>query len=423
MKYIYLLIGGLMLSFSMSFAQQVEQVSMGPSYAQTAFYTFSTDSAINYDHTMWDLSFVVTSRGSSVFYNEAVSRGGNHLELFLASGSDFASIDTAGMTLIYNPEISWSDGAFNAVKDDSDPFDIGWGTYSPTSNTVSSSRFFVLKMRDATYKKIEIQSLASGIYSFRHADLDGGNEVSQTVDKANYTGKSRAYYSIVNDTLMDLEPPVWDLMFTRYWTPLDDGTGTGNLLDYMVTGILTNAGVEVAQADGIDPMTVNYMDYDTSYSTVLTTIGHDWKEFDLGTFAWSIPSDRVYFVKNAQLELWKVQFIDFEGSSTGVSTFEQTFLTNVTSIGDEFENLESYEIFPNPVNGDNFNLAFEISQPSPQGQLIMRNQLGQLIFTQNISIQQGLNVREISSRDLSSGVYFISLQVGNDLITKKLLVN
>jgi len=412
----------LFLIGTLSSNAQIEQVSLGPGYAQTVFYTLSTDTSISYAHTDWDIAFAVTNREASVFVNEAVASSRSaplpEVELYLATAADFASVDTTGMTRIYNPEISWAAGAFNIVNDESNPFDLGWGLYNSTSNTVNTLRYFVLKLRSGVYKKLEIQSLAGGVYTFRHADMDGSNEVSQTVDKANYPGKSLAYYSVEQDTLMDLEPAKWDMMFTRYYTPLDDGNG--GLLDYMVTGVLTNVGVEVAQADGIDPMNVNYMDYDTSYSSMLTTIGHDWKEFDLNSFQWTLPSDRVYFVKNADNELYKIQFLDFEGSSTGIATFEQTFETNVTSIEEEFSYLDSYAIYPNPAS-DQLNIAFELNQSIREGNIEIYNQLGQVVFSQNINIQAGLNVKTLAL-NLDAGIYHVALKVKGDLITKTLMV-
>ena len=48
-------------------------------------------------------------------------------------------------------------------------------------------------------------------------------------------------------------------------------------------------------------------------------IGHDWKDFDLGTFTWEVFDDLVYFIETPDNDIWQLQFIDFEGSSTGVS--------------------------------------------------------------------------------------------------------
>ncbi|MEM8886424.1 MAG: T9SS type A sorting domain-containing protein [Bacteroidota bacterium] len=392
-----------------------ELVSMGPNYAETAFYTLSTDSAVSYDHTMWDLMFSVDPRGSSVFFNEAVARRGDELELYLSTATDFASVDTTGMTLIRNTEISWDEGAFNTVKDVNDPFDQGWGLYNSVDRTVSSNRYFILKLRDGSMKKVEIMSLDTGVYTFRHADMDGSNEVTRTIDKANFAGKTMAYYSIVQDSIMDLEPAVWDFVFSRYYTPLDAG---GTTIDYMVTGILTNAGVEVAQADDIDPATVNYMDYDTAYSSVLTTMGHDWKDID-ATFQFFIVPNRVYFIKNAQNELWKVEFIDFTGSSLGETTFEQTFETNVTSIND-LDFVESYAVYPNPAT-DQINIAFEISKSIKDANIEIYNTIGQQVLNKGVQIHTGLNVYTLPI-DLESGVYHVSIRVKEDLITKMLMV-
>ena len=142
------------------------------------------------------------------------------VELYLTNSTDFATVDSTAMTRIYNEDISWSEGAFNHVKIEEDPADYGWGTYDFTSHQVNGSRIYIIKLRNGDFKKIEIQSLISGIYTFRYANLDGSNEETHTIDKADYDGKTLAYFSIENGTAQDLEPVQWDLVFTRYQTVL-----------------------------------------------------------------------------------------------------------------------------------------------------------------------------------------------------------
>jgi len=417
MKKIYYLLFMLLPAFTAH--AQFEQVSVGAGYANMAFYDIKTGATTQHPHTVWDIAFAVGPQDLGVFVNEGVASSPDAVEvaLYVTTAASFEEADTSGMTRIYNNEISWSAGAFNHVKSNADPFDFGWGTYDVITHQVQGSRIFVIKLRSGPYKKLEIQSLAGGVYTFRYADLDGSNETTQTVDKADFAGKTLAYFSFETESVLDLEPESWDLLFTRYTTPLES---EGVFLEYIVTGTLSNKGVEVAQADGIDPATVDFENYSDSYSDTLTTIGHDWKAFDLSSFQWSIPTDRVYFVKNAVGEIWKVQFVDFEGSSTGTTTIEQSLVGTVTNLDNIFQHLESFGLYPNPAT-DFVNIALESKTSAPQALIQIFNTAGQLLRTQQIAIQAGLNTEQLSL-NLPAGIYQVSVQVGTDRITKPLIV-
>src|SRR5690606_24410143 len=130
---------------------------------------------------------------------------------------------------------------------------------------------FVIRLRDGTDLKMQIQSLASGTYQFRDANLDGSNEVTKTVTKADHSGLL-AYFSFETGDIVDVEPATgFEMVFLRYTTPLPD-PGGGDPIPYLVTGILSGGGVQVAQANGIDPETVSFLDFADSLSTDIEVI-------------------------------------------------------------------------------------------------------------------------------------------------------
>src|SRR5690606_17076015 len=102
------------------------------------------------------------------------------------------------------------------------------------------SKVFLLKLRDDSWKKINITSLISGTMTFEISDFDGSNRSIKSFSKSEFAGNTLAYYSFDSDSFLDLEPASWDLLFTRYSTPLDNG---GEELNYQVTGTLTNSGI------------------------------------------------------------------------------------------------------------------------------------------------------------------------------------
>ncbi|MEO0898045.1 MAG: HmuY family protein [Bacteroidota bacterium] len=421
MKQIYLLLAVGLLPYFVT-AQQIEQVSVGAGYADETFYSLSDSVTAQFPHTDWDLAFGVTPQAASIFINEAVALSMGpplpEFEVYVTTHTDFTSADSNGMTRIYNGELDWSTGALNDVAAGGSFVDLGWGTYNTTSKNVDGSRVFVVKLRSGTYKKLWIESLASGVYTLKHADLDGMNETTLTVDKANFAGKSLAYLSLETGMAMDLEPSEWDMKFTRYYTPLPDGTG--GVLNYMVTGVLTNAGVSVAQADGIDPLTVDYNNYAGDYTdSTLTEIGHDWKDFDLNSFQWTLPTDRVYFVRTATDSLWKLSFVDFEGSSTGITTIEKEYLTVLTSV-DNSQFVNSYKVYPNPASNQ-INVAFETERGGQQAQLRIINQMGQIVSQTSMNIKTGLNVKQLPI-NLPTGMYHVAIQMEDEVITQSIFV-
>ncbi|MEM7104371.1 MAG: HmuY family protein [Bacteroidota bacterium] len=403
--------------FSWTVSAQFDQVSVGTSYLNQTFYKISDGSTSSASHDTWDIAFNVSLQGSGIWVNEGVGLAMGpplpQVNLFLTGSSDFSNVDTTGMVQIFNYEVNWDAGAFNHVASEANPFDLGWGSYNPGNNQVMGTRIFVIKLRNGDYKKIEIQSLAGGVYTFRYADLDGSNEVIETCVKSNYDG-TMAYYSIQNGDYADIEPTEWDMVFTRYWTILEEGT------PYLVTGVLSNEGVEVAQADGIDPMTVDHNTFADSYSDSLTIIGSDWKEFILAQFEWVLVEDRVYFVKTTESELWQIQFIDFMGSSTGTTTLEKTFLTLITNIEDQEGPVNSFSVFPNPAT-DYINMAIELDGFTGDATYQLVNPLGQTVIYGDVSVNDGLNVKTLNI-DLPSGIYILTLNIENQVISKQIII-
>jgi hypothetical protein len=115
-------------------------------------------------------------------------------------------------------------------------------------------------------------------------------------------------------------------------------------------------GLEAAKADDVDPETVDWMDYETALTSSPNTIGFDWKEIDLGTFTWTVFDDIVYFIKTRDNDIWQLQFIDFEGSSTGVTTIRAENVGVTSSFTSPYEEDTEIQLYPNPVTPEGFSL-------------------------------------------------------------------
>ncbi|MEM9990229.1 MAG: HmuY family protein, partial [Bacteroidota bacterium] len=400
------------------FTQEFNQISLGAGYSEAVYFDLAEARSTPVTHDSWDIAFRTDRFDLGIFVNEAVGLSFTsslpQVELYLTNSSDFASVDTLNMTRIYNDEVAWSAGAFNHVSDSDAPADYGWGNYDFSTHQVLGTRIFVIKPRNSIYKKLVIESLISGVYTFKYANLDGSNEITETINKADFPENTLAYYSFESEAVVDIEPTKWDLLFTRYTTPLQ--AGESSTVQYIVTGALQNAGVKVAEVQGIDPSTADFEDYADNYSDTLNTIGYDWKTFQ---GAWSIPEDRVYFIKT-QGKIWKVQFIDFEGSSTGTITIEKTLVGEVTSTEELFAQSSTFQVYPNPAT-DHTHLVFDVLQPATKARISIYNQLGQLVQTQNIQVNQGLNAMYLPLQ-VSAGLYQVVLQLEGQQLTRTLFV-
>lgn len=86
----------------------------------------------------------------------------------------------------------------------------------------------------------------------------------------------------------------------------------------------------------------------------------------------------------------------------------------------EITPVENVKVFPNPVM-DLANVSFELKQAS-QVELHMFNSLGEEVYTMNNNLAAGSHNQSIQTSNLPEGIYFIQLQVNENVETHKLSV-
>lgn len=382
---------------------QIEQVSVGPGYALDAFYNLTTGASSQVSNSSWDLFFsALGSTDAGIGYNEGVvnSQG---LKLFLANTSQWT--DTINMTetftdslQIFNQELTWSEGALNHVKTPGDPFDFGWGRYDLTDHQIKGERIFVVRKRNGSFIKLQITSLSGGAYHLRYANLDGSNEVSISLSKSLAGEAGVIFFSFETGEALPLNTR-FDLMFTRYYTPLDDGEG--GTLNYLVTGVLAGPKVKSVEVNGLDPKDADYGSFAGLLTDSLTVVGHDWKSFNLSTFAWSIREQLSYFIKTANDEVYQLVFLDFEGSSTGITTLEKTYVTT-TSLTENKAVKNYWQISPNPVSSQ-FVITGDTQNPV---RVAVIDQLGSKIWESTLDPNKACTLPE----NILNGVYYLMIQ-------------
>lgn len=384
-----------------------DTVSIGASYSNQTWYSLQNGTRASSPKNNWHLAFEISGFTSAIRINGAIG-----LELYLdpeGGTTHWEDLDTTALNFwekMYDSETSWSASAFNQPADTENDFDLGWGTYSFITHQVIGDRLFVLKIAENIYYKIWIERLAGGTYTFKTARLDGSEEATHSITKSNFQGKNFAYFNVVTSQILDREPlsADWDLVFNQYVSYIPD--------PYVVTGVLTNTGVQSAKIYPID-ISEDIDAASVPLDSVINTIGYDWKIFDLGTFSWKLQDSLVFVVKDKQQTIWKVVFTGFGGQGTGIFIFEKEILSQPNSTNESTLNSLKLIAFPNPAK-DHINLVFDLPVASPNAEIRILNMQGQMVSQKNLSnLPSGLNTHLLNLNQLPSGMYIIHTQAGN----------
>jgi hypothetical protein len=394
-----------------------EALTMGPGYANDIFYSFKNGEISTAARDTWDIAFYTPKFSAGIIINE-----GDGVELYTYPKGDtsaWASVDTSGMSgwkKMYNSPEYWEDGAFN-VNALGHP-DYGWGWYNSINHNVYGDSLYIIKTASGI-KKLIIQAKLSvqNIYNFKYADLDGNNKQTISLDVTPYETKRFIYYSLETDEAIDREPAKenWDIMFTKYYDLVSDNEG--NQVPYLVTGATSNVGIF---SNNFYPVGPDYDDYMSKpFDSLKNSIGYDWKSFDMGTFEWTVKDSNYYFVKTFDGDVFKLQFISWEGSTTG------NFEINTTEVGyaaidETILSSSNLEVYPNPAR-DHFTLRSDFAG-NGLNKMIITDEAGKTIFQRdyaNTELSKGINVNNLN---LNPGLYLIIIKGNNFTKTQKLII-
>lgn len=407
-------------------AQTTDQISTGAGYTKFAYYKLADGSSQQVPNDAWDIAFSnLGPQSAGVFINESTSSSQGQsvpgVEVYDPFVFEFdLTIDAGGILdeyILFNPEKSWEEGAFNTPADSADALDFGWGYFDSSQAQIVGYRVFVLKLRNGEYRKIIIDSYNGAQYNFRVAKLDGSNMTAHTVQTNFGNGSPVVYFSLGTNGANVVTPTGWDLVLCRY---VDILYTTGDPIPYPVTGVLSADSILSAPATYVDPATVDFNDYLDSFSTRLDVINHDWKFFNLST-GWVVKSDRVYFVKTPQNDLYKLVFTAFGGATNGTATVQRTFLGMLSAAADLPSGIQDVMVYPNPIV-DHFTVSFTAEKASKVN-LQLLNNAGQSVWTGNARTQSGLNVLEINTLpSIPAGTYVLNVRLPEGEFSRSVVV-
>ncbi len=376
-------------------AQTPQTVSLGAGYMDQVWYSLQNGVQATHPANEWDLAFEIQGFTAAILIN--TQKAGLELHRAPYALSQWASMDTAGIAawpILQNADTSWSHGAFNEGIT-SDPYDLGWGVYNPITHIVTGDSLYVVRLANGTWRKLRIDALTTGVYTFTHANIDGSDEVSGAISKIDFTGKNFAYWSLETNTAIDREPlsADWDITFCRYVTFIPG--------PYAVTGVLHNKQVTASRSGGAPPADAVWTD--AVFNTHINTIGFDWKTFDMGTFQYVIEDSLAYFVKDVPGNIWKVVFTGFDGSSSGNIAFT-TELVSLTGMSELMDPVDDLSVFPNPSSDGTIQLLF--CGTMDQATVFVLDPAGRVVLRKSLE-DHASDILRMDVSALSAGVYSV----------------
>ena len=283
---------------------------------------------------------------------------------------------------------------------------------APSRILLLGNKVYFIKLADDTFKKLFIQKLASGVYTFKYANIDGTDEVTSTIDKSDYTNKNFAYYSFQNDQAIDREPEntTWDLVFTKYVIE--------SPYTYGVSGVLANNGVKLAQDNTAKSGESDFENL--TFSENMDVIGYDWKKYDFASHGYSLKDSSTYFVENKNGDVYELIFTRFGGSTTGEYGFTQQKV-KTAGIANEIQ-LTEFAVYPNPVSNGQATLTFSTENLS-NTHFTLYNFAGQTVLKQQLNqVEFGTNNYTIDLNTLPQGVYTLSVSNGKQTSQERIII-
>lgn len=399
------------LSLSLS-AQTPIEVSMGPGYTSDVFVSLDGGEVATVDATTWHLAFDVRSS----FSNAIRINDGHGVELSVYPNTDIEGWDTADSSgwstwaRLNNLIDTWDNGAFNISP--AGGLDFSWGYYTgdPLHDVVGDS-LYVVGLPDGSAKKLRIDVLDSGNWTFTYANLDGSDETEVNMAMADYTGKNFLYYDLINGAWIDREPASadWDIVFTRYYGPTAFGFGG-------TSGALANINVPMIKAEG-DPGSVNYVDF-TWETERIDVMNNEWRFLNSG-FMWEITSDLSYFCQDQNGDVYHILFTGFGGTDNGDISYNIS-LFSAASVAEQGQDLDLL-VYPNPTSNQPWNVVWT-SDRTQTLQLQLADATGKVISSEQVNTFPGENRIELDAQDLPDGFYFLNLTSDSQRATRTLVV-
>ncbi|MBW3517602.1 T9SS type A sorting domain-containing protein [Flavobacterium sp. NKUCC04_CG] len=292
---------------------------------------------------------------------------------------------------------------------------IGWGTYQMSDHSIRGNRIFLLKYSATKYVKMYVvKYLAAYTIKYAISDGIGGWQADQEATISNATNPNSYfnYFSFENpsnstQTILEPTKKQWDFMFTNDYEVVP---GMGVYYSYGL--ILQNPEAAVAiTAEGNTALPV-----ENDYQEASNTIGKDFKVLSGYSY---VPSTQNYYIKTEDGDLYKINFLTFEGSSTGKFSFKYKKVGRLST--SSFDDKVKFDIVPNPAIDKRINLIYEVAQEG-LSTIAVFSLTGALVYESQLNAASGLHNQVIDLSRYPAGVYMVKVHTANQSQIKKVIL-
>ena len=195
-----------------------------------------------------------------------------------------------------------------------------------------------------------------------------------------------------------------------------------NDIGLYAVGAVQNLNLRVAKHTDETQATVKFDEpKESEFSDMITTIGHDWKNFDSNSFQFILKDRYVYYVKKG-VNYYRMYFTRMSGSVTGNLSFKYKNITEELGVQD-LNKKADFDIYPNPTVDKKTTLLFDVKEKdNNKGTAELYDFSGKKVYETTLSNQTGLYKKEINLQSLSTGTYILKVSYGGASQTRKIIV-
>ncbi len=418
-------------------AQTADSVSMLPGTSVDVYYNLETGNKDTVRNNNWHIAFAVrkaqpplkTMQAATILVND-----GRSVDLYKSNTAfaDWKNFDTTGWKAwpqSFNSDSSWDIGAFNQARNQSNPFDYGWGQYDMTSRDVVGNNIWLVAITTSpnpsapkTLKKLAIHKIAyDTMWIFTFSNVDGTDSTTLTIKKSDFNNKLFAYVNLVSKTVIDREPALntWDIVFTRYKSLV---TLFGQTLMYPVMGVLHHPNAVTAQYS-MPNARAFVPDTTLKFTSKVAEIGWDWKLITTTPGAWPVKDSLSYFIKTGANKYYRIYFTDYYADQTKqLIKFNKTFFSQLTGNSELAKSIETLKIYPNPASAI-VNIETVFTKPVAAVNVQLIDMTGRTVSSETFINRSGDFNVAVSTAQLKPGIYFVSIEADGVKASKKLVIN
>jgi hypothetical protein len=264
----------------------IASVNVGPAYDQQLFYDLENQTIIS-QNNKYDWDFSLNNRGDQLQLKLNMSK---FMNVAISNQTFNNFYDTIGLVFKHDYQTGLTQDL---------ALSKGW----PPNRTLVLDQGLNNRGSGIGFKVVTYEFVDESKIMLTTKNIDGSNKLTFII----HLNAVKSYVSLEIGEV-DIEPEFssWDVLFTQY-VELVDNT------PYLVFGVLLNPNGVVAYKDSTTLFTdIIYNTYmNASFSSLLNTVGYNWKTYHYESGLYEIDASYSYLVKTSGGYLIKFRFIDF----------------------------------------------------------------------------------------------------------------